>query len=146
MLMNLSRPTIVRVGKLGRFKLKAGHFFYTGSGLGVGAVSLEGRIARHRRRSKTLRWHIDYLTSTKGCRFAGAVYVVSRRRLECRINHLISRSFHALPTIRKFGSSDCLCLTHLLRADGALNGVELLRELKLLYSKFGSPVSVHADP
>jgi Uri superfamily endonuclease len=144
-LLNCDRRTTVIIGRLGRFRLREGYYFYTGSGLGVGAVSLEGRIARHKRRSKTLRWHVDYLTSNKNWKFRGAVYLVSNRRLECRINRLICRSFHALPTIQRFGSSDCSCLTHLLRPGGALKGEELLKELELVYAKFGSPASIHAE-
>ena len=145
-ILSCNRPTIVRIGRLGSIRLQAGYYVYTGSGLGAGAVSLEGRIARHKRRSKTLRWHIDYLTSNKYCKFTGAVYVVSSRRLECRINRLILRSFQALPTLRKFGSSDCNCSTHLLSTGESVKGEELLKELELLYSNFGSPVSVHGKP
>ena len=144
-LLNCSRRMTARIGRLGRFKLQEGYYSYTGSGLGVGAVSLEGRIERHRRRSKTLRWHIDYLTSNENWNFVGAIYVVSKRRLECRINRLICCSLHALPIIPNFGSSDCNCMTHLLRFDGALKREELLKELDLLYVRFGSPVWVHAE-
>jgi Uri superfamily endonuclease len=144
-LLNCGRLTTIRIGRLGCFKLQEGCYFYTGSGLGVGAVSLEGRIERHKRRSKTLRWHVDYLTSNENWNFTGAVYVVSKRRLECRINRLICCSLHALPVIPKFGSSDCNCLTHLFRFDGALKGEKLLKELESLYVRFGSPVWIHAE-
>ena len=134
------RP-VVRIGKLGRFRLLEGCYLYTGSALGVGALSLQGRIARHKRRSKTLRWHVDYLTSNKNCRFAGAFYVVSNRRLECKINRLISLRLHAVPTVPKFGSSDCNCPSHLLSPQESLEGGELLEQLESLYAKFGSPSS-----
>ena len=42
-------------GKLGRARLRKGHYLYTGSALGRGAVSLEGRLERHMRRQKRLR-------------------------------------------------------------------------------------------
>ena len=143
LLLSCSGCTVVRIGKLGRFRVRDGYYLYTGSALGIGALSLEGRIARHKRRSKRLRWHVDYLTSNKHCKFTGTVYVASGRRLECRINRLIFHWLHALPAIWKFGSSDCECPSHLLRPPVSLRSEELLGKLETLYAKFGSSYSLH---
>ena len=72
-------------GKLGRARLRKGRYLYTGSALGHGAVSLEGRLERHMSRQKRLRWHVDYLTSCPGCNVTGAVYVACDGRLECKV-------------------------------------------------------------
>jgi Uri superfamily endonuclease len=135
--LGFRRRVCVRVGKLGRFNLPGSRYLYTGSALGKGAVSLEGRISRHKRRSKKLRWHIDYLTSNKSCRFIGVAYVASSKQLECKINRLITSSIHAVPVIPNFGSSDCDCVSHLLRPPSSLRVEDLLAELEVLYAKFG---------
>jgi Uri superfamily endonuclease len=137
-LLSCGRRTVVGIGKLGVFNLEPGQYLYTGSALGVGAVSLEGRIQRHNRRSKKLRWHIDYLTSNKSCKFSGAVYLVSSRCLECRINALIQRSLQATTAIPKFGSSDCSCPGHLLRLGTSSSEKEILGKLELIYARFNS--------
>ena len=135
--LDFRRSISIRIGKLGRFRLSDGLHLYTGSALGKGAVSLEGRISRHNRRSKTLRWHIDYLSSSKYCKVGGVVYVVSDRRLECKMNRLIIRSIHAAPAIQNFGSSDCDCVSHLLRSPSSLSLEDVLSELRVLYTRFG---------
>jgi Uri superfamily endonuclease len=137
-LLSCKGRTIVRVGKLGRLRLQKGHYLYTGSALGAGAVSLEGRIERHKRRTKTLRWHIDYLTSNRSCKFAGAVYLECDQRLECRINRHICRTLQASPIFPRFGSSDCTCPSHLVRPERALTREELLSELESLYAGFNA--------
>ena len=138
-LLGFGGAVSVRVGKLGRFRLSDGHYLYTGSALGKGAVSLEGRISRHARRSKTLRWHIDYLTSSKYCKVGRVAYVISSRPLECKMNQLIIRSIPAVPAISNFGSSDCDCFSHLLRPPSSLSLEQVLVELRGLYAKFGTP-------
>jgi sugar fermentation stimulation protein A len=135
-LLSCKRRTVVRIGKLGIFRLEPGHYLYTGSALGVGAVSLEGRIQRHNRRSKKLRWHIDYLTSNKNCKFVGVVYLVSSRSLECRVNGLIQCSLHAITAFPRFGSSDCSCSSHLLKPCASLSDKEILGKLELVYGRF----------
>jgi sugar fermentation stimulation protein A len=124
---------------LGRARLRRGYYLYTGSALGFGATSLERRLERHEKRSKRRKWHIDYLTSKPGCRVRGAVYLVSRRRLECKINRSISRELKLLPVLPKIGASDCNCEGHLLGPVVHLSKVALLRRLVGIYRRVGSP-------
>lgn len=135
-LLSCKNRVIVRVGRLGRFKVEPGHYLYTGSALGVGAVSLEGRIKRHSRRTKTMRWHIDYLSSNKNCVFAGAVYLISARRLECKINEIILRDLNARPVFDKFGVSDCHCSSHLLKTEDSESSRSVLRRLESVYAQY----------
>jgi Uri superfamily endonuclease len=128
-------------GKLGRARLRKGHYLYTGSALGSGAVSLEGRLERHMRRQKRLRWHVDYLTSRRDCNVTGAVYVVSNSRLECRVNSSISKELDVRPVLLKIGASDCKCNGHLLGPARRLDGRYLIRLLESVYAPFGEPRS-----
>ena len=45
------------IGALGECSFPKGDYIYTGSAM----KNLKSRIARHRRKDKKLRWHIDYL-------------------------------------------------------------------------------------
>ena len=80
---------------------------YTGSALN----GLESRIARHRRRRKTLRWHIDYLLEV--AEIVAAVEVPTRRRLECARNRRVLAAAGARVIARGFGAGGCQCEAHL---------------------------------
>lgn len=86
--------------------LPPGRYLYCGSARGPGG--LRARVGRHMRRDKSVRWHIDHLTSAgtvTGC----WVFPAGE---ECA---LVAR-LAALPVpIPGFGSSDCtVCRSHLL--------------------------------
>lgn len=127
----------VRFGKLGRVNVKIGHYLYTGSALGLGAVSLEGRLKRHNRSFKKKRWHIDYLTARPGCKFKGAVYLISNKRFECKVNRAIGKSMNTQAILQHLGASDCNCDAHLVRVTETLSKIKLLNRLKQTYSRFG---------
>lgn len=103
--IEVARPLRLAVGRLGRFDFPAGIYLYTGSA----RRNLEARIARHLRREKTLRWHIDYLLVAPGVR----VLDVARSRRECRWN----RAQPGEMPVPGFGASDCRsgCGSHLKR-------------------------------
>jgi Uri superfamily endonuclease len=133
------KATQVRFGKHGTARLRPGYYAYTGSALGRGAVSLEGRLARHRRFDKAKRWHIDYLTSHPAFRLVAAVYVLSDERLECTVNGSICRNFQVQPVLPQLGSTDCNCQAHLLRFARQLTKSQVTKKLIRLYSEFGQP-------
>lgn len=102
--IDVDRPVRVRVGRLGRFLFPAGRYVYTGSA----KRNLEARIARHLRKEKALRWHIDWLLAAPG------VVVVSVKRSgesECTLNQRAGGSV----VVPGFGASDCRrgCRSHL---------------------------------
>lgn len=99
----------MRVGALGRLRFKPGYYVYVGSAQN----NLEKRVRRHVRRSKPLRWHIDYLTSSRFFKVLGVVAFELPRRFECVIAGELA-SIGAEP-VKGFGASDCACLTHLYR-------------------------------
>lgn len=87
-----------------------GWYVYAGSAYGPGG--LRARIARHLKRSKTLRWHIDHLTSVA----ATAQAIAIKGGNECAIVGTLIGSGLFVCTANGFGASDCTtCQSHLLR-------------------------------
>jgi Uri superfamily endonuclease len=106
LVIEVAKPVHVEVGALGVFAFAEGRYVYTGSA----RRNPEARIARHLARSKTLRWHIDYLLNAPGVR------VVDVRRFdapECIVN----RNTAGKVPVPRFGASDCRagCGSHLKR-------------------------------
>ncbi|MCP4261744.1 MAG: GIY-YIG nuclease family protein [Planctomycetes bacterium] len=102
---DMLKDRTIRVGRLGRFRFHKGVYFYIGSA----QRDLSSRIERHNRKKKTLRWHIDYL-STKA-EMLGAITIPGPRELECQLAKKLSGMFElAMPG---FGASDCRCGGHL---------------------------------
>jgi sugar fermentation stimulation protein A len=96
----------IRVGNHGNFFFNAGYYVYTGSA----NRHLQSRIARHLRRKKKMRWHIDYLLRH------GRVLQVKRyinRQSECELNRKVAKIPGSLIPAPGFGSSDCKCPAHL---------------------------------
>jgi len=100
----------VRVGALGHLALAPGFYVYAGSAFGPGGLA--ARLAHHLRRSRSPRWHIDYL---RRCAEPCEIWVVERARRE----HAWARALAALPSAvlpcARFGASDCRCPAHLVR-------------------------------
>lgn len=105
LVIKLADKRRIKVGRLGSFVFPAGYYVYTGSA----KRGLEARIARHLRRDKKLRWHIDYLLQY--------ATVVEVKRYpnggECELNKTLRRLGGEV-IVEGFGSSDCGCETHLL--------------------------------
>jgi Uri superfamily endonuclease len=104
LLIDVARPLPRTIGALGEFDFPAGCYVYTGSA----KQNFEARVARHLRKEKTLRWHIDYLLT------APEVAVLDVRRTtepECKLN----QNAGGKVLIPGFGASDCRagCGSHL---------------------------------
>ena len=63
LVQRFSKRLEISVGKLGVLEAQPGFYVYVGSALGPGGLA--ARVGRHCRREKILRWHVDYLRSTK---------------------------------------------------------------------------------
>lgn len=104
----LRKDQVGRVGGLGRFLFPMGYYVYTGSA----RRRLESRIARHLRKKKRVRWHIDYLLKR------GKIIEIKRyansNLTECGLNGRTEELPGSRVIAPRFGSSDCRCLTHLL--------------------------------
>jgi Uri superfamily endonuclease len=96
-----------KIGKLGIYELKKGYYFYVGSA----KKNYLSRINRHLKNEKKLKWHIDYLT----VEFKKKVCLVFKNVefSECELAQALKKEFSLEEPIKKFGSSDCLCYTHL---------------------------------
>jgi len=115
----LAAPRWIRVGRLGRFDFPAGRYVYVGSA----QRHLAARLARHGRRRKALRWHVDYLS--RWARLESAWAWPRPKADECRLAWAIAN----LPGVSHgptgFGVSDCRCRTHLYRLAGPLEPARL---------------------
>jgi sugar fermentation stimulation protein A len=73
---------------------------------------MPARLARHGRRRKPLRWHIDYLSAKAA--MLGAILIPGGRDGECSLAAEVAR-LHPRP-VPRFGASDCRCAGHLFYA------------------------------
>jgi len=104
--LRLDRARELTVGKLGRFSFPAGYYVYVGRAI----RGLYARAARHRRKGKTLRWHIDYIREVAD--WVG-VEVGFGRDGECGLARKVAGLPEAREVVPGFGASDCRCRTHL---------------------------------
>ncbi len=101
----------LHVGNLGRIKLNKGLYVYFGSA----QSSLEKRVARHLRKgTRNKFWHIDYLLSKDGVRILSVFTKNAGKMIECE---LARRACVKGTPIRHFGSSDCHCVSHLIKLE-----------------------------
>lgn len=104
LLMELKNTETIPVGKLGKIDFKKGFYIYAGSALN----GLDQRIQRHLRKQKKMHWHIDYLLSH--AKIVNVFYKQSEVKEECFIAKTLEKELFILSG---FGSSDCLCKSHL---------------------------------
>lgn len=106
LIIKLSKKKDIKIGQLGSFVFPKGYYVYTGSAQN----GLEKRIKRHVSSNKKFHWHIDYLLAyakvIKVLRYVG-------RKDECKLNSVTEQSAGSIQIVKKFGSSDCNCATHL---------------------------------
>jgi Uri superfamily endonuclease len=106
LVIDLDRPVTAGVVAKRDALLAPGRYVYCGSAKGPGG--LQARVARHMRRGKSVRWHIDRLTEQG--RVVGAW--VFPNGTECDL--VAALSGWPIP-VPGFGSSDCrTCASHLL--------------------------------
>ena len=109
LILRLSVPAALTVGRLGMFLFPAGWYAYVGSAFGMGG--LQGRIKHHLAHGKHLHWHIDYLTQ------AAVIDEIWYLANETRYEHIWVSLLATLPDssipVKRFGASDCKCLSHL---------------------------------
>lgn len=93
--------------KIGRRKaiFPKGYYCYVGSALN----NLQKRIERHKRKDKKKHWHIDYFLEK--AKIISIKTMKTGKRKECWLNNKIKNK--AQLVMKKFGSTDCSCETHL---------------------------------
>ncbi len=106
LLIQLSDSLPVKLAGRPEVTLPQGHYLYCGSARGPGGI--KARVCRHMQKEKTIRWHVDRLT-TKGTVVGAWVFPGGD---ECELVAMLAE----LPVpIPGFGSSDCEnCPSHLL--------------------------------
>jgi Uri superfamily endonuclease len=108
LVLELQRPLTLRLAGRAAVTLDPGHYAYCGSAYGPGGIA--ARVARHRRRDKALRWHIDRLTAASEIVAVTAV----PGGTECALFDRVAASAGAWVPLPGFGSSDCRrCAAHL---------------------------------
>lgn len=108
LLLRLEEDREIEVGRLGKLFFPWGYYLYVGSARGPGG--LRARLARHCRREKQPRWHIDYLRYH--AHLVEIWTIESDEPLECLWARQLGQLSSARP-IPRFGSSDCRCPSHL---------------------------------
>lgn len=105
----LSRPRSIDVGKLGAIYFSSGWYAYVGSAMGRGGVA--ARVNRHLRIKKKVHWHIDYLVPAT---LVTGVFWTSGRQVTEHIwaSRLGQKPFSG-QLVKGFGCSDCKCDAHL---------------------------------
>ena len=87
-----------------------GSLIYAGSANGPGGM--KARLNRHFRKEKSIRWHVDELT-TRAARISA---LALSGGCECEIVRRLIASGKFAPAMQGFGSSDCsACPAHLLK-------------------------------
>ncbi len=118
----------IRIGALGVIDFEVGVYLYIGSAKrGLGA-----RVARHKKRVKPLRWHIDYLR--RHCKWMG-VTMYNGMTGECELVDKIKMLINGHVAVNSFGSSDCRCPGHLIETKlSAQRVLVMLDSLKAEYN------------
>jgi Uri superfamily endonuclease len=115
--IELAKPLDVELPGQSPVSLPRGRYLYCGSAYGPGG--LRARVARHMRRRKAIRWHVDRLTASGVVLGAWTFPGGDECELAAALSHL------PMP-IAGFGSSDCRrCRSHLLHWPAGHNRVPL---------------------
>jgi Uri superfamily endonuclease len=106
LLIQLAESLAVKLLGRAEVTLSPGHYLYCGSARGPSGI--KARVGRHMQREKSIRWHVDRLT-TLGTVLGAWVFPGG---VECELVAMLT----GLPVpIPGFGSSDCeTCTSHLL--------------------------------
>ncbi len=109
-MIQVDRFLCEKVGALGEKTFEPGLYAYVGSAQN----NLELRVARHKRKSKRLFWHIDYLLKNPEVKVIDVLYELDGKAEECRIANLLAQN--GCKPVNGFGCSDCRCRSHLFHA------------------------------
>jgi Uri superfamily endonuclease len=98
---------IIEIGKLGNYSFKKGIYIYVGSA----KRNIIARINRHQKVHKSQKWHFDYLrphgTIIKIITYENSIG-------ECPLAEKIRKMEGGVFPIKRFGSTDCRCFSHLI--------------------------------
>lgn len=110
--IKIKEEKIIRIGALGEIEFPRGKYIYVGSALN----SLYPRLERHLKQSRgehdVTHWHIDYLLKEPETTIEHIFLYDNGEKQECNIASKVAE--HGEP-IRRFGCSDCKCISHLYK-------------------------------
>ncbi|MBI5427570.1 MAG: GIY-YIG nuclease family protein [Nitrospinae bacterium] len=113
LVLRVEKRIRARTGSHGLLVFGPGLYLYAGRA----ARGLPSRLARHLRRNKPVRWHIDRLTNRREAEVQDIIVIPDKPGLECEIVRVCLRRAPAWVPIPHFGNGDCRegCPSHLLR-------------------------------
>lgn len=122
LIIRLKKDKELSVGKKQTLNFQKGIYIY----IGRASRGLRGRINRHLRKDKKLFWHIDYLLQEAEIE---EVWTKPGDFNECQTAREM-RNFIKNPDIplKKFGSSDCHCPSHLFYLPENYSQLENIRK------------------
>ncbi len=109
LMLPLSAPAALTIGRLGTFPFAVGWYAYVGSAFGAGGLS--GRLKHHLAQEKRLHWHIDYLEQVAP--IEEIWYLASETPYEHVWASVLTTFPNMTIPISRFGASDCKCPSHL---------------------------------
>ena len=110
LILFLKKGVRLQIGRLGSFGFKRGTYAYVGSAFGPGG--LDARLKHHCMSSANPHWHIDYLRRAATLKDIW-VSAIPQRSEHAWTEGLLSLDAGHCP-VKGFGSSDCLCFSHLV--------------------------------
>lgn len=122
LVISISVDTRIDVGALGGIDFVKGLYAYVGSA----QSGLEKRVHRHFRKAKQKFWHIDYLLDDDNVQVLKVFRKEAGKPDECEVAKNINRK--GFP-IKRFGSSDCKCMSHLFKLKNHQVLEELMRKM-----------------
>ena len=107
LVLKLAKETTITIGKLGTFTFPPGTYCYVGQA----RAHLRQRLARHCRKNKPLRWHIDYFLPH--VEMQAILLFPPNDTAECALAQQVAKK-GGIPFPPRFGASDCRCPGHLI--------------------------------
>lgn len=122
LVLRLKEDQDIQPGKLQRTNFRHGIYLY----IGRARRALLGRIERHLRKEKKLFWHIDYFLQKAEVE---EIWIKQDFLDECQVVRKANNfSKDTIFPLKKFGSSDCRCFSHLIYLPGLKVNLKSLRK------------------
>ncbi len=122
LVIHLKQIQRISAGKLPLMDFEPGLYFYVGKA----KKGLRARLNRHLSKGKKLFWHIDYFLQKVDIK---EVWIKPDFFRECQVARQIKKTLkYSLWLRERFGSSDCLCPSHLLFFPQNKVNLNILRE------------------
>lgn len=134
LVLKLKKDEKIRPGNLPEVTFRQGIYLY----IGRARRGLQGRLRRHLKEEKKLFWHIDYFLQKATVEEA---WIKKSFFDECRMARKAKFFLKdAVFPLKKFGSSDCGCVSHLIYLPESKGAPKSLRK-HLSFEK----VNTHGD-